>query len=381
VLLVKGGTEGLVRELDALIGVGLAQIVPLIEEQPFEVVGEVTSTFGSEKVDEQVELLVEKLTARLMDSDHVEDVFAEDHVISRDIFRALRSRLQGGLLLEAEEPEDRAPISVRLDTLGYVAATVSKRADDETLRDALERAALMTEGQLTAYDASVRQAFFEVPGDDPDRRLDIEEAVAEELSDLAHAGLVGLPTIERRIALPVSLEPADRAAILPRLEAVAARTLLASGAIASFRLESRAVVVLFTPLSERDSAAVDGIVAAFAEEVAKVAPKAAPDGGAVAEPTFVPAAPEDAAPQTARSGAAKPASKSAAPKPVSKPKPASPRPQAAKKTAAKKSTPKQPASKKVAPKKAPAKKAAPKKPAAKKAAPKSTRQSPPASRR
>ena len=92
ILVVKGGATALARELEELMAPRLLRIVPRIE--PLATVGgEVTSTFGSESLDEEVEGLVDELTAALMDSDHVEDVFAEDNVIRRDIFRALRDGL------------------------------------------------------------------------------------------------------------------------------------------------------------------------------------------------------------------------------------------------------------------------------------------------
>lgn len=388
ILLVKGGTEGLVRELEVLIGAGLTEILPLIEEQPFEVVGEVTSTFGSEDVDEQVETLVGQVTSRLMDSDHVEDVFAEDKVIARDVFRALRSGLQGGLLALSDEPEERAPISVRLETLGYVAATVSRRADDLTLRDALERAALATEGQLTSYDAEVRQAFFEVPGDDPDRRLDIEEAVEDELADLARAGLVELPKTERRIALPRKISAAERAALLPRMEAIASRTLLASGAVASCRVGLDAVVLVFTPLSEGDAAVLDGLTAAFAEQLTAILSE--PPAATGAGPTATRAAAKKPPSKRPEEVEHPPATKRTPAKKVDEPEPRSRRPATkaekpepavkAKKPSAKtppRSTKSPPASEK--PSKAAPKKSAPvrKAGAAKKAPPKSA----PASRR
>jgi hypothetical protein len=147
ILVVKGGSEALVRELDAMMAEQLTQVSAGVA--PRTVVGEVTSTFGDEAIDEAIEEMVGTLADRLMDSDHVEDVFAEDNVIRRDIFRAVRdSLLQGaGVEAEVEEEEEAGPISVRLDTLGYVASTVAKRADSESLKDALERAALAFEGQ------------------------------------------------------------------------------------------------------------------------------------------------------------------------------------------------------------------------------------------
>src|SRR5262249_26462172 len=181
---------------------------------PRTVVGEVTSTFGDDAADEAVEEMVGEVAEALMNSDHVEDVFAEDNVIRRDVFRIVRDAL---LKVTREPPEEeeevQGPISVRLETLGYVAATVAKRADEETLRDALERAALAAEGELASYDPGKREASFAVPSGDPDARLEIEEAVADELADLVDMGLVELPTIERKVVLPREIDAAERAAL------------------------------------------------------------------------------------------------------------------------------------------------------------------------
>lgn len=352
ILLVKGGAEALTRELEAQMSEAMSRIAPRL--QPRAVVGEVTSTFGDESVDEAVEDMVSSLAEGLMDSDHVEDVFAEDNVIKRDIFRVVRDTLlQPAAQLAAEEEEPAGPISVRLETLGYVASTVARRADDETLRDALERAALAAEGQLEAYDAKSREATFTVQGGDPDTRLEIEEAVADELSDLVDMGLVDLPTIERRIELPREVAPAERPLLRPRIDAAAAKTLIFAGCGASWEFAGpSAVKVVFTPLSEKDGKDVDQHASLFAREVTSlIGPAPAPAAPQPAPPSRRAPAPPSARPSPAPEEAppAKPAAKkkpaAAAPKkkpaaaakkaaaPAAKKKAAGP---AAKKTAAKK---------------------------------------------
>lgn len=268
ILVVKGGSEALMRELETLMADHLARIVPRLA--PRTVVGEVTSTFGDETVDEAVEAMVAELGKALMDSDHVEDVFAEDNVIQRDIFRVVRDTLLPAapeLAIDVDD-EEIPPISVRLETLGYVAATVAKRADDETLRDALERAALAAEGQLASYDPQSRQAMFTVQTGDPDTRLEIEEAVADELSDLVEMGLVELPTIERHVQLSREVPPSERAPMRPRIDAAAAKTLTIAGCGASWEFaDNRSLTLTFTPLSEQDGRDVDQHTALFTREV------------------------------------------------------------------------------------------------------------------
>jgi hypothetical protein len=175
ILVVKGGATALARELEELMAPRLLRIVPRIE--PLAIVGgEVTSTFGSESIDDEVEELVVELTAALMDSDHVEDVFAEDNVIRRDIFRTLRD----GLLrapLEGVDPVEEQ-VHIRLDTLGYVAATVSKLASVSVMRESLGRAAELVQAHFTAYSAEDRAATFLLEDGDPDGRLELEEAIS-----------------------------------------------------------------------------------------------------------------------------------------------------------------------------------------------------------
>jgi hypothetical protein len=275
ILVVKGGNEALVRELDALMNAQLTQVSSAVG--PRTVVGEVTSTFGDEAIDEAIEEMVGGLAERLMDSDHVEDVFAEDNVIRRDIFRAVRDTLlQIPEPDEAVEEEPAGPISVRLDTLGYVASTVAKRAEPLTLRDALERAALAFEGELKAYDDTGREATFAMPAGDPDVRLELEEAVADELTDLVDMGLVDLPSVERRLEAPRALSSTERAALKPKLDLAMQRAIQRQGFAASCDFVGGVTLVItLTPLSEQDAKSGDLYADAAAREATAVLIEAA----------------------------------------------------------------------------------------------------------
>lgn len=242
--------------------------------------GEVTSTFGKEAVDDAVEQIVAELTRTLMDSDHVEDVFAEDNVIQRDIFRVVRDALlhrddEGG------DEDDEVPIRVRLDTLGYVASTVSKLASASMLRETLERAADAVLARLIAYNAPTQEATFVLEGGGPDQRLEIEEAVADELSELVDDGLIELPTIERRIELERETTARERSAARARIELAAVKTIMRSGCAAAWEfVDPRAVKVTFTPLSEQDALDIDPYIPAFARELAAIFATGAPTSGA-----------------------------------------------------------------------------------------------------
>jgi hypothetical protein len=267
ILIAKGKGEALLRELADHIDPTLTRVAPRILRT--EVHGEVTSTFGDEATDEAIEALVETLRGTLLDSEGVEDVFAEDNVMERLIFRTLRAELveRAGSAALVDD-EEKPPISVRLGTLGYVAATAAKLSDQETLRDALERAALSASTELDTFDAQTRTAIFAAREDDPDKRLEIEEAVEEELADLVDMGLVDLPRVDRSVPLPAPLTDTEKKALAKSVTAIADRTLTSRVCPATWQWEGDASIKLsFTPLSEPDVKTVGDLAESFGREL------------------------------------------------------------------------------------------------------------------
>jgi hypothetical protein len=274
ILVERGGQDAVVRDLEALLVVPLPRLVARAARAP--VSGEVTSTFGDEATDEAVEELVAVLREAIVESDHVEDVFADDRELERSIFRSLRDEL-----LEAfhtsDDAVERVPISVRLDTLGYVAATAARRADEAVVRGALERAARQADGELEGFEPASRVALFALPSEDPDLRLEVEEAVADELMSLVTEGAVALPTVDRRIPLGRALNPLEWRAARTMIDAVAKRLLAATGVPSSWRPDGAdAIRLSFTPLSEKDADLVEEIAAAFQRDVAALVGPAPP---------------------------------------------------------------------------------------------------------
>ncbi|WP_437873214.1 hypothetical protein [Sorangium sp. So ce363] len=268
ILVARGGATALARELEDKMAADIAAITPRLE--PWALVdGEPTTTFGTDEIDDQVEELVASLTSTLMESEHVEDIFTEDNVIKRDVFRVMRDALLGprpelGL-------EDDGPVHVRLDTLGYVASTVGKRAPAQVLRESLTRAAQSAGGKLTGYDPELREATFSLESSDPDARLEIEEAVADELSDLVEAKVVTLPVMERRFELQRKIEAGARGGLRQRIDSIASRMLREGGCAASWELAGDRVLKLkLTPLSEQDALEVDSHMTDFKREIAVV---------------------------------------------------------------------------------------------------------------
>lgn len=269
--LVLAGGEGdaVVRDLTVHLDPALEKIVPRLS--PSLVMGEVTSTFGDEATDEAVENLVEQLREALLDSDGVEDVYADDRTMERMIFRCLQEELRkvGDALDEADEPPP--PISVRLDTLGYVAAHAARGADDATLRDALDRAAENVRSELDRYDAASRTAFFRPSDPDPEQRIDIEASIEEELSDLVDLGVVELPTVTRRIVVGHALDRAQQKALFRTIDRLAQRHLSAALCPGSWSWDGGdALTLTFTPLTEPDEHLVDEQTDAFTTELRQI---------------------------------------------------------------------------------------------------------------
>ncbi|WP_437538556.1 hypothetical protein WME79_21655 [Sorangium sp. So ce726] len=268
ILVARGGATALARELEDKMAADIAAITPRLE--PWALVdGEPTTTFGTDEIDDQVEELVASLTSTLMESEHVEDIFTEDNVIKRDVFRVMRDALLGprpelGL-------EDDGPVHVRLDTLGYVASTVGKRAPAQMLHESLTRAAQSAGGKLTGYDPELREATFSLESSDPDARLEIEEAVADELSDLVEAKVVTLPMMERRFELQRKIEAGARGGLRQRIDSIASKMLREGGCAASWELAGDRILKLkLTPLSEQDALEVDSHMTDFKREIAVV---------------------------------------------------------------------------------------------------------------
>ena len=441
VLLSRGGKSGLVRELSDRMNDALALIVGRMPP-PGIVDNEVTSTFGDEKVDDAVEEMVEEITASLMDSDQVEDIFSEDAVIRRDVFRVVKDTLLSAERAWGEGEE--ADVEVALASLGYVAAKAAERAGASLVEAALGRAGKASGARLVKFSPEAQTATFRAALGTPDARLELEEAVADELSSLVDEGKVALPTIERRVPLGRALSPEERRASRTRIDIAATRTLLRSGCTATWEFAGGdAIAVSLVPMSEQDGRAVDAHVEAFAREVAGIVGRPRPEeepaaagldawirlaretgkppareprpsasraaeappaskraareqtvsNGASKEappsakkpakaPERAPASRKEAAPPTAKAPAKKaPAAKKepAAKKPAAaKKEPAAKKPAAAKKAAAKKEPAKKPAAKKAAAAKKPASKS---KPAGRAAAKKPASKSKPAPRR
>lgn len=273
IVLAPGGSDPIVRDFVTLIDPVLARIVSKLDRSP--IMGEVSSTFGDEATDEAVEELVSAMREALLDSDGVEDVFADDRTIERFIFRTLADafRVVAATTI-AEDEDDRPPISVRLDTLGYVAAAAAKSADDDTLRDALDRAAEAAQSELKTFDDRTRTAFFRPVDPDPERRLDIEAAIEEELSDLVDLGVVELPTTTRTIPLAAlaggeALSDARRKALRRTLDELAQKHLgipLCPGTW-DWSEDKQSVVIVFTPLTEPDSILIERAVLAVTQGI------------------------------------------------------------------------------------------------------------------
>jgi len=258
---------------------------------------------------------------------------------------------------------------------------VARRAPVRALRAALDRAAESVGCKLNAYDPesreatfSLSEATFSITVADPEARLDLEQAIVDELTDLVSANVVALPALERSAALGRSFEAAEISALRPQIEVAAARILRQGGSTGSWDLDGGGTLtVSLTPVSERDAVELDRRVAELVSEIQATlaAPAEVVQAVVEADPEEATEAADAAEEQAASRGApSKRASGGAARKAAGK-KAAGKRAAPARKAASKKAAPaKKAAGKKAAGKKAaPAKKAASKKAASKKAAP------------
>src|ERR1044071_5545703 len=84
------------------------------------------------------------------------------------------------------------------------------------------------------YSPETQTATFRAALATPDARLELEEAVADELSSLVDEGKGALPTIERRLPLGRAAPEEERRAARTRISVAANRTLVRSGCTATW---------------------------------------------------------------------------------------------------------------------------------------------------
>lgn len=255
IVVVRGSTSALVRAVDDAIAAFVSPIIDRFEHDPSP---------ADQQTREAITLLASAVARTLFSSEHLEDVFADRAVVEREVFDAAT------LAFVEESEADRARvIRVELDLLGYVAATAGKLAAEEHVIETLERTASSLGVKLSIYDPSSREAIFEPETElFTDLRLELEEAVADELSSLVVQGIVTLPVVERTRPLVHHVSAAHRTRLSRLLDRAATRTLRRTGCSARWELpDDRSVRVVFTPLSEQDARDVDTHVNEFAVEV------------------------------------------------------------------------------------------------------------------
>lgn len=295
IVVVRGGTSALVRVIDDVITTFVASINERFEHEHSPELDHNTREF--------LTLLAAAVARTLFSSEHLEDVFADRSIVEREVFdTALQT-------FSDETAAQRANvIVVEFDTLGYVAATAARLASEECLIDALECAANSLGVKLSRYDAELREAIF-IPEDEPsagsniwgfgspsapfvpnpDLRLELEEAVAEELSFLVTQGTVSLPVIERTRTLGYRVDASLQTKLARTIDRLAACTLRRTGCAASWEfLDDARMRVHFTPLSEQDARDVDAHVTEFVTEVDTILAHAG--GQLVTHPVALPAA-------------------------------------------------------------------------------------------
>ncbi|EYF05523.1 hypothetical protein [Chondromyces apiculatus] len=364
IAVVRGGAAALARVLEEHLDGDIDAIVTTLEPSQ-GIDGEVTDTIDDQgTVDQRVHTLIQALTQALLSSEHVEDAFADEAQVSQEILRALREGL--GASPRTSDAAEEGPARLRLDTLGYLASMVAHRAPARALRAALDRAAQGVGCKLNAYDPELREATFSLSEAtfsltvaDPEARLDLEQAVLDELTDLVNANLVTLPAHEHEVQLGAPVPAALLATLKPRIDAAAARILRRGGCTATWELrDGHRLWVAITPMSDTDAtdvsqratllrADIEALLRA-AEHQAEPLPTAPREKPARDKKTNAgKTAPETPPrPATSRSARTTPSPKASSPK-ASSPKASS------SKTAVRKTSPKASSSKTAAPKASP----------------------------
>lgn len=306
-LVVKGGSAALTREIEEL----LAPSVPALR---------------SGELDERASAaLLRDLTQLVLTSDHIEDVFADDRVIEGELGRVV----QGGVWRRGEPLED---VRIKLDTLGYVAATAARLAPAEVVRAALERGAAAVHACFVALknedpaQASERgrglEALFRIDGADEDGRLELEEAVADELAGLVEDGLVTLPEVACDVDLGREMAPLAQEALIKRIEQLAP-SIRRHGPTSWSFIGPRTLHVSYTPLSEPDAGEAEQKLRAFSDEIVAASSEL---GISVRRPTPPLGAPRTASVRLDSSKASPAAARPSPPKAASKSTPPSPSP-------------------------------------------------------
>ncbi|MBI4701965.1 MAG: hypothetical protein HY744_12575 [Deltaproteobacteria bacterium] len=267
-VLVAAGSAGALRsEFEDIIAPALAEVTPHLAAQHID--GEVTSTFGTEAADEAVERVVEQLAAQLMRSDHVDDIFADDRIIRRDGFRAIRDLLRryaAGALEIDEAGPGCGPVEVSLAELGYVVASAARAAPAPTLRAALERAGERAGAPLAAVSGNRGRASFAAGERSAEIGLALREAITEELVDLVGSRAVELPHRDRLVPVPEGLGAQPRLAAI--LGEVCARTERVTGCEACCApVDAQTLCATLTPLCTPDAERVDGHLAHFVRAI------------------------------------------------------------------------------------------------------------------
>jgi len=225
-----------------------AVVSPLLRDMSEQITALMKAQRG---MDEAAESMAQHIADRVLESSHVDDIFAEDRTLHRQAYRVTRDLLlrysAGELRVKGPGPNNTHTIS--LDELGYVVATVATHADEALIEGALLRAATATETTLAAVDYAARRATFEGDGTE---LLALEEALTEALTDLVRTDLVELPSVEQVLEVPraTAQHPRYRDALKIASGIAAERT---SCLTACKMVDETTLLASLTPLSTGDA--------------------------------------------------------------------------------------------------------------------------------
>ncbi len=268
IIVAPGSSDALGQELEGIIAAPLTAFIANCNYGADDR-RNLSTTFGCDAADDAVEAMVDAIGERLMESDHVDDIFAEDRLIRRDSFRAIRdvllSYLRGEIDVDPDRPKPQTH-TVLLSELGYLVATVAQHVTPELLHETLERAAKGVNASVSAIDHAAGQVNFELSTPSSEQRLAIEEAITEQVVMLVDSGLVELPSVEQVLQLSgeLSARPGFSAALSTAARLTQERT--GCSAVCTI-IDAENVLATLTPLTDDDARNVETHFATFLDQL------------------------------------------------------------------------------------------------------------------
>ncbi len=258
IIVTPGGTDALLDEVAGIIAPTAAALKPRRQSPPRTATAAVAHA-ATDEADPTLAAMVDEIAERLMDSDHVDDIFADDRVIRRDAFRAAHDALRRYAEQRVELDDGNGSSSTwtaRLGDMGYLVSTVVQRAEPSLLVEALQSSAATVGARFLGLDVADCSADFDLNGASANTKLALEEAITERMDALVAAGLVELPCVDQLLKLPRGVR--TRPGFQDALAEVAAQVREHTGCEVAWALiESQTLLATLTPFTDEQADSAD----------------------------------------------------------------------------------------------------------------------------